>query len=51
MIHNENCMCDKCILVRIRQKIVDHEEEERKVKFESDSQDYIRRRGGIDPRR
>ena len=51
-IHDLNdCMCDLCITTRKRQDIAARQEEQRKREFESASQDYIRRRGGIDPRK
>lgn len=51
MVHNENCMCDGCIQGRVRQKVIDRAEIERQRVFEEKSQEYIHRRGGIDPRR
>jgi hypothetical protein len=42
--HPVTCMCDYCIKDRVRRQV---EERER----EKASQDYIRRRGGVDPRR
>ena len=51
MIHGEKCFCDNCIEQRTKAKIAARLEEERKLAFEATSQDYIRRRGGEDPRR
>jgi hypothetical protein len=50
MVHGKKCFCDKCIVQRSKDKMADRLEKERLRKFESDSQDYIRRRGGVDPR-
>jgi hypothetical protein len=42
--HLLNCMCDTCIKDRVRRRVARRDTEQK-------SQDYIKRRGGDDPRR
>lgn len=44
-------MCDQCIQMRTRARLAREAEEAEGLRRERESQDYIRRRGGIDPRR
>lgn len=50
MEHNEGCMCDACINARIRKRLDDQRKAAEAQQLERTSQDYIRRRGGVDPR-
>jgi hypothetical protein len=49
--HDFGCMCDACINARVKKRLDDDREAEEKRVLEQKSQDYIRRRGGEDPRR
>jgi hypothetical protein len=51
MAHLKECMCDECIKGRVRQRIADDKAKAEAKRIEDISQDYIRRRGGVDPRR
>lgn len=50
-MHKDSCMCDECINARIRKGLAENDKESEKRIIEQQSQDYIRRRGGEDPRR
>lgn len=48
--HPITCFCDDCIKNRVKQRVHDEMEKEEAQKREEQSQAYIKRRGGVDPR-
>lgn len=49
--HPTDCMCDSCIHERTRSRLAREAEIRERDRRERAAQDYIRRRGGVDPRR